>query len=126
MEVIKVIERHGYRLQDISKKMKMKPSTLEGTIGGNPTVGTLRKVAEAVGCPVAEFFFDELPTDYQLPAIEPAASQPSAEQGGAKDLPFGDQGQKQGEQKSEIPTTLVGLVRCTKCGQAIRLFAETT
>ena len=124
MEVIRIIERHGYRLQDISKKLKMKPSTLEGTISGNPTVGTLRKVAEAVGCPVAEFFFDELPEDYKFPAIESAVQQTFDEQGGTSDLPFDNQPEQQAQQESPVGTALVGLVRCPQCGRAIRLFAE--
>ena len=38
----------------------MKPSTLQTTIDRNPTISTLRKIAEAARCQLAEFFGDEL------------------------------------------------------------------
>ena len=60
MKITEVLERHGTTLREVARTIGMKPSTLQTTIGGNPTIGTLRKIAEAARCPLAEFFADEL------------------------------------------------------------------
>lgn len=60
MKITEVLERHGMTLREVARTIGMKPSTLQTTIDGNPTIGTLRKIAEAAKCPLAEFFADEL------------------------------------------------------------------
>ena len=60
MDILSVIKKHGHSTHTLSKKMGIKQSTLMGMIKGNPTVSTLRKVSEGLGCQVAEFFSDEL------------------------------------------------------------------
>lgn len=60
MKITEVLERHGMTLREVARAIGMKPSTLQTTIDGNPTIGTLRKIAEAAKCPLAEFFADEL------------------------------------------------------------------
>lgn len=47
-------------MSEVARRMNMKPSTLQSAIEGNPTISTLRKIAEAARCQVAEFFADEL------------------------------------------------------------------
>ena len=49
--------------------MGIKQSSLSNILNGNPTVETLRKVADKVPCSVAEFFLDELPEDFDLAAV---------------------------------------------------------
>ena len=147
MDIKSVIQRHGYQLQAVSGQMNVKHSTLSGMLSGNPTISTLRKIADSINamnkekglddrCYLAEFFADELPADFTLqstaqPAAEPASeAQPSAEseqqaggqQSEQEELPFGQQQPAQEQQPQG--TTLVGLVRCPQCGRAIRLFAE--
>lgn len=70
MDIKSVIQRHGMRIQDVAAKMGIKQSSLSGMITGNPTVKTLRLIAENCGCSVAEFFLDELPADFQKPTQE--------------------------------------------------------
>ena len=60
MKITEVLERYGMTLREVARAIGMKPSTLQTTIDGNPTIGTLRKIAEAAKCPLAEFFADEL------------------------------------------------------------------
>lgn len=60
MKITEVLERYGKTLREVARAIGMKPSTLQTTIDGNPTIGTLRKIAEAAKCPLAEFFADEL------------------------------------------------------------------
>ena len=92
MDIKSVIQRHGYQLQAVSGQMNVKHSTLSGMISGNPTITTLRKIADSINamnkekglddrCYLAEFFADELPADFTLqstaqPAVEPASETP--------------------------------------------------
>lgn len=146
MDIKSVIQRHGYQLQAVSGQMNVKHSTLSGMLSGNPTITTLRKIADSINamnkekglddrCYLAEFFADELPADFTLqstaqPAVEPASETPeqpaaSAQTDGQKpeqeELPFDKQ---PSQEQQPHGTTLVGLVRCPQCGRAIRLFAE--
>lgn len=68
MDIKSVIQGHGKQVQQVAVEMKVKQSTLSGMIAGNPTVKSLRLIAEKVGCSVAEFFLDELPEDFDLAA----------------------------------------------------------
>lgn len=100
MKINEVIERHGMQLRDVSRKMGIKPSTLQSAIDRNLTVKTLRQISEAARIPIAEFFLDEL-TDGErqqlIAALQPSAQpsqQPAAgtEQEQKDDaLPFGQQ-----------------------------------
>lgn len=143
MDIKSVIQRHGYQLQAVSGQMNVKHSTLSGMLSGNPTITTLRKIADSINamnkekglddrCYLAEFFADELPADYTLqstaqPTAEPTSEAPeqpaaSAEQQQAASAQTDNQQPEQEQQPQG--TTLVGLVRCPQCGRAIRLFAE--
>ena len=100
MKINEVIERHGMQLRDVSRKMGIKPSTLQSAIDRNLTVKTLRQISEAARIPIAEFFLDEL-TDGErqqlIAALQPSAQpsqQPAAgteQEQKADALPFGQQ-----------------------------------
>lgn len=100
MKINEVIERHGMQLRDVSRKMGIKPSTLQSAIDRNLTVKTLRQISEAARIPIAEFFLDEL-TDGErqqlIAALQPSA-QPSQQLAAGTEqeqkddaLPFGQQ-----------------------------------
>ena len=59
MKISKVIKEHGFTIQQVADSIGLQRSSLANTIGGNPTVETLRKIAEAIGCNITEFFADE-------------------------------------------------------------------
>ena len=100
MKINEVIERHGMQLRDVSRKMGIKPSTLQSAIDRNLTVKTLRQISEAARIPIAEFFLDEL-TDgerQQLLAALQQSAQPSQQPAAGTEqeqkadaLPFGQQ-----------------------------------
>lgn len=69
MDIKSVIQRHGMQIQEVALKIGIKQSTLSGMLAGNPTVKTLRLIAENCGCSIAEFFFDELPADFEIPSL---------------------------------------------------------
>ena len=116
MDIKSVIQRHGYQLQAVSGQMNVKHSTLSGMLSGNPTITTLRKIADSINamnkekglddrCYLAEFFADELPADFTLqstaqPAAEPASEAP--EQPAASEAhPSAESEQQAGGQQPE-------------------------
>ena len=145
MKIAEVLERHGSSLKEVARAIGMKPSTLQTTIDGNPTVGTLRKIAEAARCPLAEFFEDELleaglrivaaPSPSAGSESASSASSPSAgsersagsegqwpsegqeREQGAEGLPFGN-GEK--EHTAHRPTAL-GMYACPYCGRGVTI-----
>lgn len=97
MDIKSVIQRHGFQLQEVSVKMKVKHSTLSGMLSGNPTIGTLRKIVDAINamndekqladrCYLAEFFADELPEDFTLTSSAQPAPQPADKMGSAHEV----------------------------------------
>lgn len=61
MEIKKTLQAHGYTIQKAADTMGVDRVTLSRTIANNPTVNSLRRLADAVGVPVWEFFADEMP-----------------------------------------------------------------
>lgn len=59
MRISKVIKEHGFTIQQVADAIGLQRSSLANTIGGNPTVETMRKIADAIGCSIADFFADE-------------------------------------------------------------------
>lgn len=61
MDIIKVIKKHGKSISDVAESMNISKGTLSNMLSrGNMTVDTLRRIARAVGCNIAEFFADEI------------------------------------------------------------------
>jgi transcriptional regulator with XRE-family HTH domain len=121
MDIKSVIQRHGYQLQAVSGQMNVKHSTLSGMLSGNPTISTLRKIADSINamnkekglddrCYLAEFFADELPADYTLqstaqPAAEPASEAPEQPAASAEQQLTASEQQAGGQQseQEELP-----------------------
>jgi transcriptional regulator with XRE-family HTH domain len=86
MDILSVIRRHNHTTYTLAKEMGIKQSSLSNILNGNPTVETLRKVADKIPCSVAEFFIDELPEGFDMAAArrssaaEAADDQPPTEQ----------------------------------------------
>ena len=59
MNISKVIKKYGKTIQDVADAMGKSRSTIANTIANNPTIDTLRKIADVLGCDVVEFFDDE-------------------------------------------------------------------
>lgn len=110
MDIKAIIQNHGYQVQELAKKMKIKQGTLSGMITGNPTVKSLNLIAEALGCSVAEFFLDELPADFDFAAWRErtvAAHKPQSE---ADELPFN---------QDQEPDATPGVFVCPHCGAGV-------
>ena len=60
MDVKSVIKQKGYTIEQVAEKMGVTRVTLTQNLSRNPTMNTLQRVADAIGCKVGEFFLDEL------------------------------------------------------------------
>lgn len=60
MDVKSTIKLHGQTIGEVAKSLGITRETLSRNLSNNPTIGTLRKVADVLGCPVVEFFADEI------------------------------------------------------------------
>lgn len=139
MQILAVIKKHGFRLEDVANALGITKGSLSATINGSPNVKKLIEIALVIGCSPAEFFGDWYENEGKAaqkpsqPAPQPAAESASAEQQQAasaqtdgqqpeqEELPFDKQPSQEQQPQG---TTLVGLVRCPQCGRAIRLFVE--
>lgn len=110
MDIKAIIQNHGYQVQELAKKMKIKQGTLSGMITGNPTVKSLNLIAEALGCSVAEFFLDELPADFDFAAWRERTAAAQKPQSEADALPFGQ------EQETSVAP---GVFVCPHCGAGV-------
>lgn len=60
MNVKSIIKEKGFTIEAVAAKIGVSRVTLSQTLSGNPTVGTLQRIAEAIGCNVGDFFADEV------------------------------------------------------------------
>ena len=67
MDVKQIIKEQGFTLEQVAAKMPNSRTGKPGisrqslylAITGNPTVNTLKDIAEIIGCKVSDFFKDE-------------------------------------------------------------------
>ena len=59
MNILGTIHKYNYSLEDVAKALGITTNTLSRNINNNPTVKTLKKIADVIGCDVADFFEDE-------------------------------------------------------------------
>lgn len=60
MDVKKIIKKNGYTIESVANQMGITRITLTQNLSRNPTVGTLQKIANVIGCKVGDFFADEM------------------------------------------------------------------
>ena len=60
MDIKSVAKAHGYTVVQVAQKMGISKGGLSQSINGNPTITSLRAVADAIGCKVGDFFTDEM------------------------------------------------------------------
>ena len=71
MIISKVIRQHGFTIEQVAQKLGLQRGSLANMIGGNPTVETLQKIANAIGASRTEFFADEGEKDIPIQEKEP-------------------------------------------------------
>lgn len=60
MDIKSIIKQKGLTVEEVAERMGVSRVTLSQTLSGNPTMSTLQRIADALGCKVGEFFLDEL------------------------------------------------------------------
>lgn len=60
MNVKIVIKEKGWTIERVADKMGITRVTLSQNLSRNPTVSTLQRVADVIGCKVGDFFRDEI------------------------------------------------------------------
>ena len=73
MDIKRVIKERGYTLERVANEIKPRPiskGTLSQSINNNPTIDTLQRIADVIGCSVGDFFADELSNTIVCPRSE--------------------------------------------------------
>ena len=60
MDVKAIIKEKGWTIERVATEMGITRVTLSQNLNRNPTVNTLQRVADVIGCNVGEFFRDEV------------------------------------------------------------------
>lgn len=63
MDVKRVIKQSGYTLDSVAQALGITRVTLSQNLSRNPTINTLQKIADVVGCKLCDFFDDEREQD---------------------------------------------------------------
>lgn len=67
MDIKKVLKERGYTLVKVATEMGVTKSALSQMVNGNPSVSTLRRIADIVGCQIIDFFEDEMEPTLKCP-----------------------------------------------------------
>ena len=67
MDIKKVLKERGYTLVKVATEMGVTKSALSQMVNGNPSVSTLRRIADIVGCQIIDFFEDETEPTLKCP-----------------------------------------------------------
>lgn len=59
MDIKGVIKSHSHTINSVAVALGMNRVSLSVAINNNPTYGTLKRIADVVGCDVMDFFKDE-------------------------------------------------------------------
>lgn len=60
MDIKVKIKERGWTIERVAKEMGITRITLSQNISRNPTVKTLQRIADIIGCNVGDFFMDEI------------------------------------------------------------------
>lgn len=60
MDVKSIIKEKGWTIERVAAEMGITRVTLSQNLSRNPTVNTLQRIADVIGCNVGDFFRDEV------------------------------------------------------------------
>lgn len=67
MRIRETIKEKGFTIEAVANKIGITRVTLSQNIAGNPSYSTMKKIADAIGCNVGDFFSDELDNSVTCP-----------------------------------------------------------
>lgn len=59
LDIKRAMKSRGVKLTELSEALGVKPQTIITYYNGNPNVGTLNKIADALKCDIRDLFFDD-------------------------------------------------------------------
>lgn len=120
MQILAVIQKHGFTLEQVAKELGITKGSLSATISAYPNVKKMIDIAKIVGCHPAEFFDDWYENEGKEQAWSTGHSKVHPAPSPADDLPFNEESPKQEpEQKSELTPDIAFI--CPHCHEAIKL-----
>lgn len=60
MDVKTIIKEKGFTIEQVAKEMGITRFTFTQNLSRNPTMRTLQRIADVLGCKVGDFFKDEI------------------------------------------------------------------
>ena len=60
MDVKSIIKEKGFTIEQVAKEMGISRVTFTQNLSRNPTIKTLHRIADVLGCKVGDFFKDEI------------------------------------------------------------------
>ena len=60
MDVKSIIKEKGFTIEQVAKEMGISRVTFTQNLSRNPTMRTLQRIADVLGCKVGDFFKDEI------------------------------------------------------------------
>lgn len=69
MNIKGLIKKKGFTIEQVAVKMGVTRITLTQSLSGNPTINTLQRIADAIGCKVGDFFVDEISDNKDLNSL---------------------------------------------------------
>lgn len=60
MDIKSVIKAKGFTMEAVAGQLGISRVTLSQNISRNPTVATLQKIADVIGCKIGDFFLDDV------------------------------------------------------------------
>ena len=127
MQILSVIKRHGYRLEDVATMLGITKGSLSATINGSPNVKKLIDIALIIGCSPAEFFDDwyenEGKEQKKRPTPDPSLGESGVDTPEQQDdaLPFGNSPQPSA--LAHQPSLQQAIV-CPHCGKAMTITVQ--
>lgn len=137
LDIKRAMKTRRVKLTELSEALGVKPQTIITYYNGNPNVGTLYKIAEALKCDIRDLFFDDTtpyhagPSEFDLQPLDTPDETPTEEpefHGVAEERP------SIGTLLTRLPPdhdmtpivataiTPVTPIQCPHCGEMIRVF----
>lgn len=60
MDIKTIVKEKGFTLEKVAAEMGINRVTLSQALSRNPTIKTLQRIADVIGCRVGDFFADEI------------------------------------------------------------------
>ena len=72
IDILRTMRAHGLMAKDVAERLNITTVAMSQQMTGNPRLETLRKIADAIGCNIRDFFYivDENGNDVTISSTE--------------------------------------------------------